>query len=251
MRYILIIIAALIVCGASSKLEAQVSVNINIGTQPVWGPTGYDYAEYYYIPDIDVYYYIPLHRFYYYHNRSWIYSSNLPASYGNFDLYNCHKVIINERDPWKYNDKYRNEYASFKGRHDQSPIRDSKDSKYFVNKNHPQHNAWVQQQKQGKGNAAVQNKGNTRPSGPTGIRQNNPNKGITINQNKGNTKVQGNKGIRQNSGDRGNTSVQNKGNTRSQGNGNRPVQNKGNKGNAGNKGNGGEKGNEKDNGKKK
>ena len=27
--------------------KAQVSVNINIGSQPEWGPSGYNYAEYY------------------------------------------------------------------------------------------------------------------------------------------------------------------------------------------------------------
>jgi hypothetical protein len=27
--------------------KAQVSVNINIGVQPEWGPVGYDYVEYY------------------------------------------------------------------------------------------------------------------------------------------------------------------------------------------------------------
>jgi hypothetical protein len=51
---------------------------------------------------------------------------------------------------------YREKYSSYKGRHDQQPIRDSRDSKYFVNKNHPEHNNWVKQQKHdnsnGKGN---------------------------------------------------------------------------------------------------
>jgi hypothetical protein len=46
---------------------------------------------------------------------------------------------------------YREKYSSYKGRHDQEVIRDSHDSKYFVNKNHPQHNEWVKQQKQGNG----------------------------------------------------------------------------------------------------
>jgi hypothetical protein len=42
--------------------------------------------------------------------------------------------------------------VSFKGRHDQHPIRDSHESKYFVNKNHPEHNNWVKQQKHGSDN---------------------------------------------------------------------------------------------------
>ena len=36
--------------------EAQIKVNLNIGSQPAWGPTGYDRVDYYYLPDIDAYY---------------------------------------------------------------------------------------------------------------------------------------------------------------------------------------------------
>jgi hypothetical protein len=32
----------------SSSIQAQVSVNLNIGTAPAWGPSGYAAAEYYY-----------------------------------------------------------------------------------------------------------------------------------------------------------------------------------------------------------
>lgn len=46
---------------AVSGVNAQIriSINANIVSQPVWGPTGYDYARYYYLPDIDAYYSIP------------------------------------------------------------------------------------------------------------------------------------------------------------------------------------------------
>ena len=156
MRYFFVIIVALFL---SSAINAQISININLGSQPVWGPTGYDYVNNYYLPDIDVWYNVPLHRFYYYEGNRWIYGSSLPSRFGNFDLYNSHKVVVNERQPWLHNDTYRQKYSSFKGRHDQQPIRDSKDSKYFVNKNHPQHNTWVRQQKNvsGKQNAVKNN----------------------------------------------------------------------------------------------
>ena len=67
MRYFIVSIVALFF---SSALFAQVRVNINfnVDSQPVWGPTGYDYVEYYYLPDIEVYYYVPQHRYYYYEN---------------------------------------------------------------------------------------------------------------------------------------------------------------------------------------
>jgi hypothetical protein len=181
MRYLFLIIAALFL---SSALNAQVRVNLNfnIGTQPVWGPTGYDYVEYYYLPDIDAYYYVPQHRFYYNEGGRWISRSSLPSRYGHYDLYNSYKVVVNDRDPWRNDEMYRQKYASYKGRHDQQPIRDSHDSKYFVNKNHPEHNNWVKQQKNDKGN--VNRIGNNNGNGNR-IGNNNGN-GNRIGNNNGN-----------------------------------------------------------------
>ena len=169
MRYLFVIIVALLL---SSAINAQISVNLNLNldSQPVWGPTGYDYVENYYLPDIDVWYNVPLHRFYYYEGGFWIYRLSLPSRFGNYNFYNSYKVVVNERQPWTHNDTYRQKYSSFKGRHDQQPIRDSKDSKYFVNKNHPQHNTWIQQQKNVRGNQNNLNKGNVKQNVP---RQNN------------------------------------------------------------------------------
>lgn len=153
MRYFFALIVALFL---AIPLNAQVSfsLNFNLGSQPVWGPTGYDYVEYYYLPDIEVYYNVPQHRFFYYEKGRWIYSSNLPSLYRNYDLYNSYKVVVNEQKPWRNHKTYIEKYSSYKGRKDQQPIRDSRDSKYFVNKNHPEHNNWVKQQKkdQDKGN---------------------------------------------------------------------------------------------------
>lgn len=153
MRYFLVLIAALILSSASSTLNAQlsVSVNFNLDSQPAWGPTGYDYVEYYYMPDIEVYYYVPQHRYYYYDRGRWRYSSNVPSRYRNYDFYNSYKVVVNEQNPWRNHKSYREKYSSYKDRHDQQPIRDSRDSKYYRNKNHPEHNNWVQQQKHDNG----------------------------------------------------------------------------------------------------
>ena len=46
----------------SQKSNAQISLKINIVSQPIWGPEGYDYVEYYYLPEIDVYYNVARHR---------------------------------------------------------------------------------------------------------------------------------------------------------------------------------------------
>ena len=131
-----IIFATVIILGCLSfKANAQVhlSVGINIGSQPDWGPVGYDNANYYYMPDIDAYYDVNAHQYVYLNNNVWVHSVSLPARYANYDVYHGYKVVINKRTPWVHNDVYRKKYASYKGRNDQSLIRDSHDAKY---KNH-------------------------------------------------------------------------------------------------------------------
>lgn len=159
MRYLLVLIAAVLL---SSTVDAQLRINLNfnVDRQPVWGPAGYDHVEFYYLPDIDVYYNVPQHRYFYYERGRWIGRSSLPSRYRNFDMYSSYKVVMNEPTPYRNNKTHRGQYASFKGRHDQQPIRDSRDSKYFVNKNHPEHNNWVKQQKQNKGNGKDKGRGN-------------------------------------------------------------------------------------------
>jgi hypothetical protein len=151
MRRLFLLIGVLIV---STALYAQVNVrfNLNVASQPVWGPTGYDHVEYYYLPDIEVYYNVPQHRFYYNEGGHWIGRSHLPERYHDYDFYNSYKVVVNERAPYLNHKVYRDQYSSFRGRHDQQPIRDSRDSKYFVNRDHPEHNNWVKQQRHDKGN---------------------------------------------------------------------------------------------------
>lgn len=159
MRYVFLLIAVLLV---SSMLPAQVGVRLsfNVGTQPIWGPTGYDHVEFYYLPDIDAYYNVPQHRFFYNEQGRWISRSQLPARYHDYDLYHSYKVVVNEQEPYQNDKMYRDKYSSYKGRHDQQPIRDSRDSKYYVIKNHPEHNNWVKQQKHDNGNARGKDHGN-------------------------------------------------------------------------------------------
>ena len=63
----LIFIMLLIPAGLliTNRSQAQISLSINIGNQPEWAPEGYDEAQYYYIPDMDVYYDVPAHQFLY------------------------------------------------------------------------------------------------------------------------------------------------------------------------------------------
>jgi len=159
-----LIAVILFVFAAPVKAQIHFKLNVNISSQPIWGPVGYNEVQYYYLPDIDTYYYVPRHEFIYQENGNWITSSSLPPRYRNYNLYNGHKVVMNENKPYLHDKNYKEKYSSYKNRHDQQPIRDSHNSKYFVNKNHPEHNNWVKQQKhynmQGNKQAIGKNKNN-------------------------------------------------------------------------------------------
>jgi len=134
-----VILSLIIACGTSN---AQVSVSVNIGLQPEWGPVGFDYVEYYYIPQYEVYYYVPKREFVYLDGGKWIFASALPRRFGTVDLYTPYKVVINEPEPYKHFKEDQVKYASYKnaGRK-QEVIRDSKDPKYVEarNKNKSNH----------------------------------------------------------------------------------------------------------------
>lgn len=187
--YFSIVCAVLLLLAAPVNAQVHFSLGINLGSQPGWGPVGYDEAQCYYLPDIEAYYYVPSQRFYYYQGGRWVSSRNLPRRYRDYDLYSSYKVVVNERQPWRHHDTYRDRYASFRGRHDQQPIRDSHDSKYFVNRNHPEHNNWMRQQRHDNGNHNGQRMGNHDGRGNQGDKGNNGNHG-----NKGNNGNRGNNG---------------------------------------------------------
>src|ERR1035437_8930900 len=218
----LFLIFALFIGAMLYKAEAQVHVNINIGNQPVWGPFGYDYVDYYYLPDLDVYYNVPRQQFVYFDFGRWIFAASLPSRFGRYDLFNTYKVVINERNPWLRNTYYRNQYRGYRGRQ-QSIIRDSRDQKYFVIRNHPEHDRFINKKRQNN-NQRQQIPNNNRND----VNRNSQNRG---NDNRGN----GNRG-----NDRGNDNKGNKNRGNDRGNDNR--------GNDKNHDNGGNNGNHKDKG---
>jgi hypothetical protein len=79
----------------SGSMQAQVSVNVNVGP-PAWGPVGYTEVNYYYLPDIEVYYDIPARQFIYYNGGTWIRSTYLPRPYRHYDLYSGYKVVLTD-----------------------------------------------------------------------------------------------------------------------------------------------------------
>ncbi len=165
----LFFLVAIVFITCSLHAQVHLNLNFNVESQPVWGPTGYDHVEYYYFPDIEAYYNVPKHMFYYNYQGRWIERAQLPSRYHSFDFYKSYKVVVNERAPYRNHLKYRDQYSSYRGRHDQQPIRDSRDERYYVNRNHPEHNNWMKQQKhdngRGNGKEGYNSKGNNNGRG--------------------------------------------------------------------------------------
>jgi hypothetical protein len=122
--------------------SAQKNVTINIEHQPMWGPVGYNYVEYYYIPEVESYYHVPKQQFIYLMNGHWVRKSSLPRLYRGYDMFSATKFVLNEPKPYLNHHVYKEKYKVVRGQGKQHSIRDSHDAKYFGNRHHPEHSKW-------------------------------------------------------------------------------------------------------------
>jgi hypothetical protein len=95
----------------ANPVKAQVSVNVNIGAQPTWGPSGYDHVDYYYLPEVESYYDVPSRNFIYLNGNRWVRTRHLPARYRGYDLQRGRKVVINSPRPYLHHQNYRSQYG--------------------------------------------------------------------------------------------------------------------------------------------
>ncbi|MBN9338046.1 MAG: hypothetical protein J0I88_09410 [Chryseobacterium sp.] len=98
----------------TNLFKAQVNVNININSQPEWGPRGYNYVESYYLPEYDIYYNVPKRRYYYFSGNRWLYSTALPVRYRHINLYQTHKIVLVDRYPFKKHKIHYKQYARYR-----------------------------------------------------------------------------------------------------------------------------------------
>ncbi|HEX7844202.1 MAG TPA: hypothetical protein VF476_00295 [Chitinophagaceae bacterium] len=151
----MLICGLLFIAAASFKnadAQVRVNLNVNIGSQPAWGPAGYDYVEYYYLPDIQAYYYVPRHQFIYLSGGRWIFSSYLPPAYRSYNLYSGYKVVVNQPRAYQYYNTHRVKYAGYRGNRGQVVIRNSDNPRYYVVKGHPKYKSQGRGNGRGKGN---------------------------------------------------------------------------------------------------
>lgn len=104
--------AMLLMLAATAK--GQVSVNVNIGSAPSWGPAGYSDVRYYYLPDLETYYDVQTSKYIYLSNNRWVQSSRLPARYRDYDLHKGYKVVMKGyrgNTPYANFKDYKKKYA--------------------------------------------------------------------------------------------------------------------------------------------
>lgn len=135
-----ILLLLLLSLSIAQENSAQIKVKINIGSQPVWGPIGYNYARFYYLPDLDMYYDVNRREYVYNENNRWIYINHLPDRYRNYDLFKGYKVVFKEDKPYENHLVHLKKYKGFKNNHKQQAIIYSRDKKYHIIKGHPGNN---------------------------------------------------------------------------------------------------------------
>jgi hypothetical protein len=103
-----------IVLFTASAIQAQVSVNVHVGTPPPWGPYGYNNVRYYYLPDVEAYYDVQSSMFIYNNRGVWVHKAHLPSRYRHYDLYGGYKVVMSDYHgdaPYTYYNEHRAKYA--------------------------------------------------------------------------------------------------------------------------------------------
>lgn len=98
----------------AGSVQAQISVHLNLGTPPQWGPTGYSDVRYYYLPDIEAYYDVPSSMFIYFNGVTWVHRTYLPSRYRNYDLYNGYKVVMRDyrgNTPYTHFREHKRQYT--------------------------------------------------------------------------------------------------------------------------------------------
>ncbi len=96
-----------------SNTQAQVSVNVNIGTPPVWAPADRVEVQYYYLPEIDAYYDVPSENFIYVSNGRWVRNHSLPSRWSGYNLRGGKVVYLTDyrgNSPYVYHKQHKVKY---------------------------------------------------------------------------------------------------------------------------------------------
>jgi hypothetical protein len=95
-------------------VQSQVTVNVNIGSPPLWGPVGYTEVRYYYLPDVESYYDVHASQFICFVDGAWVHRAHLPSRYKSYDLYGGYKVVMTDYHgtaPYVHFKDHKSKYA--------------------------------------------------------------------------------------------------------------------------------------------
>ena len=111
LRFLAFALGAGLAFAAPTAAQAQVSVGINIGGLPPWGPPVQQGTQYYYIPEIDGYYDIYTGSYIVFDGQQWI---SVPYLDG-YDPYYFHPVPVAYvgAQPWLNIGAYRRRYPQY------------------------------------------------------------------------------------------------------------------------------------------
>lgn len=118
MKKLAILTTLILGLGTSFSGNAQVRVNVNIGTPVVHERWYSSDNDYYYLPEQGVYYNVRRRVYVYPEGGRWMYANRLPGRYGNYTYRTSHVVRIHERSPFNRNDVYRRRYYRGENRHE-------------------------------------------------------------------------------------------------------------------------------------
>jgi hypothetical protein len=114
MRALKFFFISLLLSVVANESQSQVSLNVNIGTPPPWGPVGYTEVRYYYLPDVEAYYDVQTSMFIYFGGGVWVHQASLPTQYRSYDLYSGYKVVMTDYHgdaPYTNFSSYKKKYA--------------------------------------------------------------------------------------------------------------------------------------------
>src|SRR5690606_19759406 len=111
MKKLILSVAIILTAGIISETSAQARATSNKEIQPAWAPSGHEYLEYIYLPEISTYYYVPRKQFIYQSDGYWTFSSRLPKSHRGYNLGKAEKVVINEPGAYRYYAEHKEKYS--------------------------------------------------------------------------------------------------------------------------------------------
>tara|TARA_R110002124_G_scaffold45237_1_gene137136 strand:- start:1489 stop:1965 length:477 start_codon:yes stop_codon:yes gene_type:complete len=117
MKTLKLIAAGIILLGTTVS-NAQLSINVNVGT-PVQRIAPVVVTDYYYLPDIQTYYDVRNNQYIYQERGNWRRTAYLPTQYRSYNIRTGYRVAINDyhgNQPYRnFNKDRANYYVGYKG----------------------------------------------------------------------------------------------------------------------------------------